>query len=584
MSTLLGLSFGHHDSAAALLVDGRVVSAIQEERLSRMKHDSRFPHHAIRHVLAVSGIRPQELDAVYYYEDPFRKFERIARTHLFRDRAGLAAVVREWVARGKFEILGRIASELRIDRSRVFHCRHHESHAASAYFSSPFDRATVVVIDGVGEHETASAWMGDGTSLRMFAHLRFPHSIGLLYSAFTSFLGFEVNDGEYKVMGLAGYGVPCRTGDVLKTLLSRKPLRLSSRYFSSILRGGMFYTPAFLELFGSPRALNASIADDELENGSGAAIEADRRYADIAASIQLVTEELVAGFVCDAVARTGVQNVAIAGGVALNALANARLVNEHGLHLYVHPAPGDAGAALGAALWGHCVHRGGRRPKALNHCFLGGAYSAEEIETALRDGGFWQWTRYASMGSLFDETASLLAAGKVVGWFQGRSEWGPRALGARSILCRPYPAEMRDRVNAQIKFREIFRPFAPAVLAERAHEVFEMKPAERLTQPESFMLSIVRVRDEFRSIIPAVTHVDGTARVQLVWPHPETHFRSLLERFSARTGIPVLLNTSFNLRGEPIVETPADALQTFSWSGLDVLAIGEFLVFKCDLP
>jgi carbamoyltransferase len=575
---LLGLSFDYHNAAAALVADGVVVSAIEEERLSRTKHDGRYPYRAIRHVLATAGVRARDLERVVYYENPFRKFERIARGSMWRPRSQLAATLKNWLELGKFEPVQRIAEDLGLDHDRIVLCRHHLAHAAAAFYCSPFEQATVVVLDGVGESETGSVWIGRDRDLTQIGRLDFPHSIGLLYSAFTGFLGFEVHDGEWKVMGMSAYGRPTRREDVLKLIRRQAPLRLSERYFNFFAPRGAFYTKAFTDIFGPPRQPGAAFDLDQ-----EAMSREDAHYADIAASIQVVTEELIQSFVRRAVARTGVKNVAFAGGVALNVLANARLQAEPGLQLYIHPAAGDAGSAVGAALWAHCALQSKPRPPPLTACYLGGAYGDAAIQAALTAGGFNAWRRFATQPEMIEAATDLLADGKVIGWFQGRSEWGPRGLGARSILCRPYPAAMRDTVNRTVKFREPFRPFAPAVLAERAHEFFETPPAAAQWQPESFMLAIARVRTEQRHRIPAVTHVDGTGRLQLVWPDPNPPFRALLERFGARTGIPVLLNTSLNLRGEPIVETPHDALRTFSWSGLDALVIGSFIVDKTDI-
>lgn len=575
MTALLGLSFDYHDSAAALAIDGVIVSAIQEERLSRAKHDGRYPYRAIRHVLAAAGLRPRDLETVVYFEDPSWKFERIARSALFRRGSRLGETVTEWLALGKFKPVQRIAEDLGLAQDRILTCRHHLAHAAAAFYCSPFDQATVVILDGVGEVETGSVWIGRDRHLRQIGRLKFPHSIGLFYSAFTSFLGFEVNEGEYKVMGMAGFGAPVRRDDVLATLQSRAPLRLSPRYFNFSRASSTFHSDAFTELFGPPRRSDASF---EVEDGRLSSD--DRRYADIAASVQSVAEDMIESFVLRAIERTGLPDVAYGGGVALNGLANARLLATPGVKLYVQPAAGDAGTAIGAALWAHCAVRGRPRPPPLEACCLGGSYDDTAIEAALIAGGFTSWQRFPSPESLIDDAAALLAAGKVIGWHQGRSEWGPRALGARSILSRPYPAAVRETVNRKIKFREPFRPFAPAVLAEHADMIFDIARPSRPSQPESFMLSIAKVRPDFRERIPAVTHVDGTARLQLVWPEPRTPFRALLEAFAARSGLPVLLNTSFNLRGEPIVETPHDALRTFSWSGLDFLVMGSFIIRK----
>lgn len=537
--------------------------------MSRAKHDGRYPARAIRHVLGVAGLMPADLGRVVFYESPWSKFERVVRGVGERERS---ATVSRWLLQGRLEVADRIGEDLGIDPARIGFCGHHQSHAAAAFFCSPFETATVVVLDGVGEKETASAWRGSGGSLRRIWSVRFPHSIGLLYSIFTAFLGFEVNDGEHKLMGMAAYGAPSRVADIERTLARRRPLRLSRRFYDFTVAG--FVRPAFGELFGAGRVGGDDFAacTDPSSPETG--------FADVAASIQAVTENLVGDFVAEAVSRTGIPRVAMAGGVALNGLANARLQRDLGVELFVQPAAGDAGSAMGAALWEHCVRRRRARPPPLETPLIGGAYDDDRIRRALDDGGFACWRRITEPEALIGAAADLLAAGRVIGWFQGRSEWGPRALGARSLLAPPAPAGVRDLVNRRIKFREAFRPFAPAVLAERAADYFEIAPPMKRSQPESFMLSIARVRQERREELAAVTHVDGTARLQLVWPDPASAFRQLIEAFAARTGTPVLLNTSFNLRGEPIVETPEDALQTFSWSGLETLVMGSFVIEK----
>ena len=578
---LLGLSFDYHDSAAALVVDGKLVSAMQEERLSRVKHDNRLPSRAIKHCLVAGDVRADEVDAVIYYEEPFRKFERIARSSLFRSPRWLKESFQDWVAHGKFEVSRRIAEETGINQSRILFCKHHCAHAGAAFFCSPFEEATIVTIDGIGEFETASISVGYDNKVKRLSSVRFPHSIGLAYSAYTAHLGFEVNEGEYKVMGMAAYGSPTRVDDVRKTLFAHQgSFRVSPKHLNFATASESPFTASFTKLFGSAREPESPFATEESGEASSELVFRSRHYADIAASIQAVTEELVLEYVSSAISRTGVRNVAMSGGVALNSLAIGRLTRELGVPLYVHPAAGDAGAAVGAALWHHCANLGLQRPPALESIYLGGCYGDEEIERALKIAGFSTQYRHVPGLQLIEAAAELLGAGKVIGWFQGRSEWGPRALGARSILSAPHPGEMKGLINNKVKFREPFRPFAPAVLAERAHDYFDVPPANRITQPESYMLSIARVRDEKRSAIPAVTHADGTARLQLVWSEPRSSFRCLIEAYAERSGIPVVLNTSFNRRGEPIVETPDDALRTFSWTGLDAVFLGNFVVTK----
>lgn len=583
------MSFDFHDAAAALLVDGRVVAAAHEERFSRRKNDAGLPVNAIRFCLAAGGLKPAEIDLVAYYEEPFLKFDRIlactqeaypASSAYFED------TLRHWLLARKFEVRDRLAEHLGVPPSRIVYTRHHASHAAAAFFSSGFDEATVVTIDGVGEFETASIGVGRDRCLETLSSIHLPHSLGLFYSAWTAYLGFEVNEGEYKVMGMAAFGRPRFKDDVQKLFRLHEDgtFTLDQRLFSFRTPGELPFTQAVVDWLGPARVPESPFALDASDAGGGPGaphvVERSRRYADIAASVQAVTEDVILHVVRTAVRRTGIARVCLAGGVALNSLANGRLTRELGVALYVHPAAGDAGGALGAAL--HHAYASdqavGRRP--LESVYLGQGFSASEVDAAIARAGFHVEGRYDSETDLVARVAALLAEGCVVGWFQGRSEYGPRALGNRSILADPTRRDMQRIVNEKIKFRERFRPFAPAVPVERATEYFDMPPVGRTTAPEYFMLAVHPVRPAYRAVLPAVTHEDGTARVQVVSRDSNRLFYDLLQAFGSLSGIPVLLNTSFNLRGEPIVNSPDDALRTFSLSGMDYLVLHRTILTR----
>lgn len=581
---ILGLSFDYHDSAAALLCDGSVVAAVQEERLSRRKHDAEFPVQSIAACLKLAGVSADAIDAVVHYEDPLLKFDRLALSALRAGRNGLPflwGALEAWLRNDKFNVQNRIAAHLKLAPEKVLNIQHHQAHAASAFFCSPFERATVLTLDGVGEFDTATVHVGRGAKLERCGASQFPHSIGLFYSAMTAFLGFEVNEGEYKVMGMAGFGQPRHT-DKIRTLLDCRngKINLNLRYFDVFAPNDSFAKPALHALLGSPREPESPFVIDAGTSPEQQAIyERSLYFADVAASVQKVTEDAILDLVEHAVRTTGVREVAMAGGVALNSLANGRIQRELNLPLYVQPAAGDAGGALGAALFHHC-RMGFARPAPLENPFLGLAYDTREIRAALDEARLSAFRFFESEQELVAKVARLLADGAVVGWMQGRFEWGPRALGNRSILASPMRADMQRIINEKIKFREPFRPFAPAVLAEEAQRFFEIGACDDPMQVESFMLSVCKVKPEKVGEIPAVTHVDGTARVQLVHPTDGRPFRRLIESFAALTGVPILLNTSFNRRGEPIVSSPTDALKTFLWSDLDYLVMNNCLVQK----
>ena len=577
----LGVSYGFHDSAAALVVDGQVVAADQEERFSRRKHDPTFPSAAIEFCFESAGLLPADLDKIVFYEKPLLKFDRILRSSLRGGGQGkrfFQAALRHWFVEGKFDPVGDLATALAVPRSRIGIVSHHDAHAASAFYCSPFDKALVITIDGVGEAEAMTVSEGRAGRLKRLHAQTVPHSLGLFYSAFTAYLGFEVNEGEYKVMGMAGFGKPERSEDILGLFDLSDPngFRIDQSHFDFLAPKRLPYRESLVEWLGPAREAESPFDVED----TGPAGEKSRHYADLAASVQRCTEEVILDLVRKWIAKTGLKQVCLAGGVALNSLANARLKRELGIDLYVHPAAGDAGGAVGAALLGLSSESLAKGNASLTHAYLGKAFQQDELDRVLHGSLRRNANRFPDESQMIEAAAERLAAGKVIGWFQGRAEWGPRALGGRSILANPADPAMQARVNERIKFREVFRPFAPSVLAERAHEYYEILEGLGPSEPESFMLSVVRVRPEMRDKVPATTHVDGTARIQLVHQAVNPLYHALISALQARTGVPVVLNTSFNLRGEPIVGAPEDAVATFGFSKLDALVLGRTVIDK----
>ncbi|MDH6131757.1 carbamoyltransferase [Kitasatospora sp. MAA4] len=593
---ILGISAYYHDSAVALVDGDTVVAAAQEERFTRRRHDAAFPAQAVEYCLREAGATLKDVAAVAYYEDPALKFRRVLATYAGAVPFGAASfrdTFPEWIRRKRRagESVRRELAGLGLGPVPEVLCRrHHESHAASAFFPSPYESAAVLCIDGVGEWATTSLWHGRGDRLDPVAELHFPHSLGMLYSAFTYFCGFKVDSGEYKLMGLAPYGTP-RYADVIREKLidlkADGSFRLDMRYFE-YLRGQVMTGRGFEKLFDGPRRLPESALSE--------------REFDLAASVQEVTEEVVLRLARAAQQFTGETRLCLAGGVALNCVANGRTIREEIFEgVWVQPAAGDAGGALGAAL-AVAMERGATRTHlgtghdAMSGSLLGPAYRDEEIQAYLDDAGI-PYTRL-DRDALAARTAVELAQGKVVGWFQDRMEFGPRALGARSILGDPRNPEMQSAMNLKIKFRESFRPFAPAVLDSDVEEYFQLK------QESPYMLVVADIADARRlpaaddagdargldrlkvrrSTIPAVTHVDMSARVQTVSEHANPAFHRLLTAFKAETGCPVLVNTSFNVRGEPIVRSPQEAYTCFMRTRIDVLVLGGFLLLKDDQP
>ena len=589
---ILGVSCYYHDAAAALLRDGLLLAAAEEERFSRIKHDYGFPKNAIQFCLDQAGLEGSELDYVVFFEKPFRKFDRILMSTLqtypqswkvFRESMISWMIDKLWVGT-------TLQNELGISKDRILFCEHHLSHAASAFLCSPFEESAILTVDGVGEWVTASYGVGLGNSIRLLKQIEFPHSIGLLYSAFTAFLGFEVNEGEYKVMGMAPYGVPRYVDKVWKLVQQNADgsFSLDMDYFSFHYSTNQTYSKKFLALFGEPRSpkLQFFTRESGFPKYFGAPpgnynelCDLNQYYADIAASIQRVTEELLLSMAKHLYRETGLKRLCIAGGVGLNSVANTRILQESGFQqLYIQPAAGDGGGALGAALWAYNCLLGKPRSFAMQHASWGHANSDAEIGDFLRQNGI-PFRCFENDDQLLDYVVEQLMRGKVMGWSQGRFEWGPRALGNRSILADPRNADTKDIVNAKIKFREPYRPFAPSVLAECAGKYFDL-PQAQCHHPARYMLYVVPVREDHRSMLPAITHVDGTARLQTVFRDQSPRYYSLIERFAQASGVPVLLNTSFNLKGEPIVNTPANAFDTFSRSEMDTLVLENFLIEK----
>ncbi|WP_394842853.1 carbamoyltransferase [Pendulispora brunnea] len=575
---ILGISAHYHDAAAALLVDGLPVAAVQQERLSRRKNDAAFPLEAIEWCLEQGQLEPEDLDAVVFYEKPMLKFERILT-------CALRAFPKSWRSfpqamknslGEKVWIKGIISSHLGIPGGKILFAEHHRSHAAAAFLTAPTQNAAILTVDGVGEWATLSIGRGHRTpggktDLVLLREIRFPHSLGMLYSTFTAFLGFAVNEGEYKVMGLASYGKP-RFADAVRKIARRTAdgaFALEMSYFDYHTTSKRSYSAKFIDTFGPPR-----LPYEPLDPGT----PEGARYADIAASVQLVLEEILVDLTRELRKSTGLSDLCLGGGVALNGCANARILRESGFdNVFVPPAPGDAGCALGAALYADRIHFGQPDRPFADHPYWGPTLAPDELARVAREDGFAQ-EQLPNGEALVARIADELHAGKIVGWMQGASEFGPRALGHRSILCSPQGAETRDRLNREIKYREEFRPFAPAVPIEAASTYFDLPPGgARLAR---FMSGVFPVRAEWQSRLAAITHVDGTARLQTVDRATEPQFYALLEAYGRRSGIPVLLNTSFNLAGEPIVNRAVEGYSTFRRCGIDLLVAGDTLVRK----
>ncbi|HET9831331.1 MAG TPA: carbamoyltransferase N-terminal domain-containing protein [Vicinamibacterales bacterium] len=577
---ILGISAHYHDSAAALVVDGLPICAVQEERMSRRKNDAGFPIGAIEWCLEHAKLEPDDLDAVVFYERSMLKFDRILTTALRafpRSFRSFPRAMKNSLGE-KVWVRGIIASQLGVPRRKIFFTDHHASHAALAFLTAPTRRAAILTADGVGEWATLTTGQAtrtaDRTEIRLEREVRFPHSLGLLYSAFTAYLGFPVNEGEYKVMGLAAYGRPTMTAQVGKLIrrTADGAFALVSEYFDFQTEAERSYSSKFVDLFGPARNRYEPV---DLESAEG------RRFADCAASVQRVLEDVLVDIARDLRRTTGLTDLCFGGGVALNGVANARMLAESGFErMFVPSAPGDAGCALGAALYADRVYFRNPDRDIPDHPFWGPAVDGAELERAAREDN--HPVEHLDSHALLDRVAAALADGCIVGWMDGACEFGPRALGHRSILAAPHAGEMRDRLNRDIKYREEFRPFAPVVTREAASRYFELPQGG--TRLARFMSGVFPVRPEWRPQLAAVTHVDGTARVQVLDREMAPALYALLESYGRRTGIPVLLNTSFNVAGEPIVTRALEGYSTFRRCGIDLLVAGSTVVRKRSAP
>ncbi len=596
VAAILGISAFYHDSAAALIVNGGIVAAAQEERFTRRKHDPGFPAQAIAYCLREGGIEPEALDYIAFYDKPLTKFDRLLETYLAYAPAGFKSFRLAMPLWLKDKLYMRRTLRQRFHaarRARLVFTDHHESHAASAFLPSPFDRAAILTIDGVGEWSTATIGVGEGNKVRLLRQLQFPHSLGLLYSAFTYYCGFKVNSGEYKLMGLAPYGRPVYQDLILKHLVLLRPdgsFWMDMGYFN-YCQGLTMTSGRFHDLFGGPPRRPETMLE--------------QRHMDLAASVQKVTEEIMLRMAREAHRQTGLNNLVLAGGVALNCVANGLLLREGPFeNLWIQPAAGDAGGALGAAMfvWHHLMDRPRQANghDCQNGSFLGPRFSNDQVARFLADNTV-PHQRFDDEDDLLEAVARLMADGKIVGWFHGRMEFGPRALGARSIIGDARNPAMQAAMNLKIKFRESFRPFAPCVLQERASDYFGLRPG----QESPYMLLVAPVLEQHRvtlsegerekmnaapdlrhrvnvvrSTVPAITHVDYSARVQTVDAKRHGRFYRLLKRFEQLTGCPVIVNTSFNVRGEPIVCAPEEAYRCFLATDMDALVLEDFVLRK----
>ena len=592
---ILGISAFYHDSAACLLRDGEIIAAAQEERFTRKKHDAGFPHHAILYCLKEAGIAANEINNVVFYEKPFVKFERLLETYLAFAPKGFTSFAKAmpvWIKDKLFQ-KSLIIKELKLTldesvdwRERLLFSEHHLSHAASAYYPSPFDSAAVLTLDGVGEWTTTSLAIGNGSDLKVVKEIHFPHSLGLLYSAFTYYIGFKVNSGEYKVMGLAPYGEP-RYAELIRekiiTVADDGSFQLDMSYFD-YATGLTMTNKKFDALFGGPPRTSET--------------ELTQREMDLAASVQKVTEDIVLELARGIARETGERNLCLAGGVALNCVANGILLREKIFdNIWIQPAAGDAGGALGAALSTWYLHHKQARVTAterdaMKGAYLGPEFTDKEIETELKACG--AQFKKLSTAEMIEEVASALADEKAVGWMQGRMEFGPRALGGRSIIADPRSPAMQKQLNLKVKYRESFRPFAPSVLKEDVGEWFEHETdspymllvadvqndkRRAMTEEEDALFGIDKLNVP-RSSVPAITHVDYSARIQTVHADTNPKYHAVISKFKEKTGCPLVVNTSFNVRGEPIICTPTDAFKCFMGTEMDVLAVGNYVLYK----
>lgn len=591
---ILGLSCFYHESAACLIKDGKVIAASAEERFSRKKHDSDFPKLAVDFCLRKAGITKEDLDYVVFYEKPFWKFHRILFTtfssYPFAFNLFSKAMI-TWLTE-KLWARSIIASEMSILVKKILFVPHHVSHAAASFYPSGFEKSAILTLDGVGEWTTVTMGVGNGADITIKSEMKFPHSLGLLYSVFTAFLGFEVNDGEYKVMGMAPYGKPKYLNQVRQLVkqYTDGSFKLKMEYFTFHRSATKSYSRKFTNLFGKPRPHEMYFFTKssgypsyfgEKPKNYEEMCEENQRYADIAASIQAFTEETVLKLANTLYKKTKLDSIVLGGGVALNSVSNGRLLKGGKFkNVFVQPAAGDDGGALGAAMYAYHGILKKKRTYSQNTSYFGADFSDEYIEKFLKKKGI----PYKKMKEekLIDFLATSLAKGKVIGFFHGRAEWGPRALGARSIMADPRREDMKEVVNTKIKFREPYRPFAPVVLKEKAEKYFDFGK-HNYEHLANFMLGVFPVKKEMRNVIPAITHIDNSARPQIITKKQNARYYGIVKKFGKITGVPVLMNTSLNLKGEPVVNSPQDAFKTFSKSGLDILALETFIILKTDL-
>lgn len=588
---ILGISCFYHESAACIIKDGRVIAASAEERFSRKKHDSSFPKKAIEFCLKKAKISEKDLEYVVFYEKPFWKFHRILFSTLSTYPSAFnlfSKAMITWLT-NKLWVRSNIASEMNISPKKILFVPHHLSHAAASYYPSGFKKSAILTLDGVGEWTTVTMGTGQENDITILSEMRFPHSLGLLYSVFTAFLGFEVNDGEYKVMGMAPYGKP-KYLDKVKKLVHIFPdgsFHLKMEYFSFHRSSNKAYSNRFKKLFGKGRPSDShfftktsgypSYFGKKSKNYEELCVE-NERYADIAASIQAFTEEIILKMARSLFEKTKLESLCLGGGVGLNSVANGRLLKVGPFkNLFVQPAAGDDGGALGAALYVYHGLLKKKRTFVQNTSYFGVEFTDAQIEKFLKKEKI-PYTKYSDK-NLIAFLAKKISQGKVIGFYHGPAEWGPRSLGARSILADPRRSEMKEIVNTKIKFREPYRPFAPVVLEEEADKYFDFGKSH-YHNLSYFMLGVFPVKKAMRKIIPAVTHVDGSARPQIINLQQNLRYYKIVKRFGELTGVPVLMNTSFNLKGEPIVNSPQDAFNTFSKSGLDILALENFVILK----
>lgn len=590
---ILGLSCFYHDAAAALIKDGKIIASTEEERFSRKKHDFGFPEQAINFCLEFAGISSDKIDYVVFHEKPFLKFERILRTIIstYPLSAGVfSEAMKNWLAE-KLWIKHIIRQKLDIDTDKILFTEHHLSHAASTFFISPYEQSAILTIDGVGEWATGTIGTGSKNKINLFKQINFPNSLGLLYSTFTAFLGFAVNEGEYKVMGMAAYGKPRFKEKILKNILKLHndgSFELNMEYFSYHYSANRSFSKKFEQLFGKPRNIDADFFTSSFEypeyfgekpENYEQLCKQNQFYADIAASIQTVSEEILLKQAIYLHEQTKMENLCLAGGVALNSVANGRLLREGPFkNIFIQPAPGDSGAAIGAALYLYHHVLENKRNFVLENAYLGKEYSDEQILNYLNNSSI-AFRHFKDQDELIEFCVDAIEQSKVIGWFQGRSEWGPRALGNRSIIADARNKDMKNIVNLKIKFREPFRPFAPVIKENELSNFFHIK--DKHLYPLRYMLMVLPIKEEKRKLIPAVDHV-GSGRVQTITEEWNPLYYKLVERFGQKTGIPLLLNTSFNLKGEPIVNSPQNAYNTFINTGLDLLVMGNYIVEKTE--